>query len=132
MMVIDWISDICLLLGGVLTLTGAVGLLRLPDFFTRLHAASVTETLAAMLLIIGIMLDTGWTLDAAKLFLLILIMAAANPAITHALCRAAAHGGTIPEMESGDPLQCSIESSSGSSQEDQAETEAEISEKEQK
>jgi multicomponent Na+:H+ antiporter subunit G len=132
MIIIDWISDICLLLGGILTLTGAVGLLRLPDFFTRLHAASVTETLAAMLLIIGIMLDTGWTLDSAKLLLVILVMAAANPAITHALCRAAAHGGTIPEMESGDPLQCSTKTSSGSSQEDQAQIETEISEKEPK
>lgn len=132
MLIIDWISDICLLLGGILTLTGAVGLLRLPDFFTRLHAASVTETLAAMLLIIGIMLDTGWTLDSAKLLLLILVMIAANPAITHALCRAAANGGTIPEMKTGDPLVCSTNTSSQSSQEDQAETEAEISAKEPK
>ena len=99
MMLIEWLSDACLLIGGLLTLTGAVGLLRLPNFFTRLLAASVTESLAATLLIIGIMLDTGWTLDAAKLLLLILIMVIANPTITHALCRAAAHGGTKPEIE---------------------------------
>lgn len=132
MTIIDWVSDICLLLGGILTLTGAVGLLRLPDFFTRLHAASVTETLAAMLLIIGIMLDTGWTLDSAKLLLLILIMIIANPTITHALCRAAANGGTTPQMESGDPLVCTTDISSKSGQEDQAETETEISAKEPK
>jgi multicomponent Na+:H+ antiporter subunit G len=120
MMIIEWISDICLLLGGLLTLTGAVGLLRLPDFFTRLHAASVTETLAAILLIIGIMLDTGWTLDAAKLILVILIMVIANPTITHALCRAAANGGTTPEMETE------------MSRKDQLKTETEISAKEPK
>lgn len=99
MMIIDWVSDICLLLGGILTLTGAVGLLRLPSFYTRMHAASVTESLAATLLIIGIILDTGFTLDAAKLLLLIFIMIIANPTITHALCRAAANGGTTPETE---------------------------------
>jgi multicomponent Na+:H+ antiporter subunit G len=132
MTIISWLSDICLLLGGLLTLTGAVGLLRLPSFYTRLHAASVTESLAATLLIIGIMLDTGWTLDAAKLMLLILIMVAANPAITHALCRAAAHSGTTPETENGNSLQSLTHVASGKSQESQAQTEAEISAKEPK
>ena len=94
---VGWLSDLCLLLGGILTLTGSVGLLRLPDFFTRLHAASVTESLAAPLLIIGVMLDTGLTLDSAKLVLVIIVMMVANPTITHALCRAAAHGGKRPE-----------------------------------
>jgi multicomponent Na+:H+ antiporter subunit G len=132
MMIIDWLSDICLLLGGILTLTGAVGLLRLPDFFTRLHAASVTETLAAMLLIIGIMLDTGLTLDTAKLMLVILIMIIANPTITHALCRAAANGGTTPEMETQNPMPSSTETTVGSSQKNQVQTETEISNKEPK
>lgn len=130
MTIVEWLSDICLLLGGILTLTGAVGLLRLPSFFTRLHAASVTETLGATLLIIGIMLDTGWTLDAAKLMLLILIMIVANPTITHALCRAVAHDGSTPEMEVGNPLKSSDETAAKSSQEEQAQTE--ISDKESK
>lgn len=99
MTIVSILSDVCLLLGGILTLTGAVGLLRLPNFYTRLHAASVTESLAAPLLIIGIMLDTGFTLDSIKLILVIIIMVAANPTITHALCRAAAHGGYTPEMD---------------------------------
>lgn len=120
MIVIDWISDICLLFGGILTLTGAVGLLRLPDFYTRMHAASVTESLAAPLLIIGIMLDTGFTLDSAKLVLLILIMIAANPTITHALSRTAAHGGFTPEV------------ASQNDQKNQVETEIEPSDKESK
>jgi len=119
-MIIDLLSDICLLLGGFFTLTGAIGLLRLPSFYTRLHAASVTESLAAPLLIIGIMLDTGFTLDSAKLVLIILIMVVANPTITHALCRAAAHGGNTPEMEIT------------SSDKNQSQTEAELSGKESK
>ncbi len=117
-MIIGLISDICLLLGGIFTLTGAIGLLRLPNFYTRLHAASVTESLAAPLLIIGVMLDTGFTLDSAKLVLIILIMVVANPTITHALCRAAAHGGVHPEMETND------------SKKNQSQSETELSAKE--
>jgi len=132
MMFLDWLSDICLLLGGILTLTGAVGLLRLPDFFTRLHAASVTETLGAALLIIGIMLDTGFTLDAAKLLLLIFIMIIANPTITHALCRAAANGGTTPEIEDGNSLESPTQNISGSSRVNQVQSETEISAKDPK
>lgn len=103
-MMIDILSDICLLLGGIFTLTGAIGLLRLPNFYTRLHAASVTESLAAPLLIIGIILDTGFTLDSAKLILIIVIMVVSNPTITHALCRAAAIGGNTPHLEKNNTL----------------------------
>lgn len=95
--VTELLSDLCLLLGGLLCLTGGVGMLRMPNFFTRLHASGVIESLAAPLLILGIMLDTGWSLDSAKLVLLIMIMMVANPTITHALCRAAAHGGVKPK-----------------------------------
>ncbi len=132
MMIIDWISDICLLLGGILTLTGAVGLLRLPSFYTRMHAASVTETLAAALLIIGIILDTGFTLDSAKLMLLFFILIVANPTIAHALCRAAANGGNTPEMETGNSLSNENQTALGSSQDNQVQNETEISGKEPK
>ncbi|WP_072681255.1 monovalent cation/H(+) antiporter subunit G [Arcobacter sp. LA11] len=120
MTIISLLSDICLLLGGIFTITGAVGLLRLPSFYTRLHAASVTESLAAPLLIVGIMLDTGFTLDAAKLVLIIVIMVVSNPTITHALCRAAVHGGTTPEMETKN------------TNKEQSQTETELSGKESK
>lgn len=132
MMIIGWVSDICLLLGGILTLTGAVGLLRLPSFYTRMHAASVTESLAATLLIIGIILDTGFTLDAAKLMLLIFIMIIANPTVTHALCRAAANGGNTPEMETGNSMPSSSQTDSGNNQDNQGQNETEISRKEPK
>jgi len=119
-MIISLLSDICLLLGGFFTLTGALGLLRFPNFYSRLHAASVTESLAAPLLITGVILDTGLTLDSAKLVLIILIMVIANPTITHALCRAAAHGGVNPEMRLK------------SSEKKQSQTDTELSSKESK
>lgn len=130
MIVIGWLSDMCLLLGGFLAFTGAVGLLRLPNFFTRLHAASVTESLAAMLLIIGIILDSGFTLDAAKLVLLIFIMIIASPTVTHALCRAAAHGGTTPQMQTKNSLKSSTKPTSQKIKKNQLNTEVNISGKE--
>ena len=66
------------------------------------------------------MLDTGFTLDSAKLVLIIIIMVVANPTITHALCRAAAHGGSTPEMETKN------------TQENQSQTETELSGRESK
>ncbi len=119
-MIIDILSSICLLFGGIFTLTGAIGLLRLPNFYSRLHAASVTESLAAPLLIIGIMLDTGFTLDSAKMVLIIVIMLVSNPTITHAVCRAAAHGGLTPDMETK------------STKENQSQNDTELSSKESK
>lgn len=132
MIVIGWLSDLCLLFGGFLALTGGVGLLRLPNFYTRLHAASVTESLAAMLLIVGIMLDSGLTLDTAKLMLLIFIMIIASPTITHALCRAAAHGGTSPKMQTQDPLENLTQITPQSIHKNHEQTEISISSKEPK
>ena len=64
--ILELLSSVCLLLGGVLCITGGVGLLRMPDFFSRVHAAGVTETLAAPLLLIGLLLDMEWSLDSVK------------------------------------------------------------------
>ena len=77
--------------GGFFCIVGAVGLLRMPDFFTRTHAASVIETLGAGLIIAGLMMQAGWTLAAAKLAVLGLLILFASPTATHALAKAA-HG----------------------------------------
>ena len=54
---IDALSWACVLGGGVFVLTGVIGLVRLPDFFTRLHGASLTDTLGVGLLILGLALE---------------------------------------------------------------------------
>jgi multicomponent Na+:H+ antiporter subunit G len=78
------------LLGGVaFALIGSVGLLRMPDFYTRLHAASITDTLGAGLILFGLMLQSGWTLASVKLLLILLLMWFTGPIATHALSRAA-------------------------------------------
>lgn len=89
----EWLSGFCLLAGGLLCITGGVGLLRLPDFFSRVHAAGVTETLAAPLLLTGLMLQMDWSLDLFKVLMILVLVLATNPTATHAMAKAALHGG---------------------------------------
>lgn len=88
----------CILLGGFLGFTGAIGLFRFPDFYCRLHAASVTDTLCAALIIGGLMLQAGFTLLSAKLLLILLIFAYTCPTAAHALAKAAIHGKLKPQL----------------------------------
>ena len=87
--VIDGASWAFLVGGGCFCIVGGIGLLRMPDFYTRMHAASVIETLGAGLLLLGLMLQAGFTLIAAKLFALGLLIFFTSPAATHALARSA-------------------------------------------
>jgi multicomponent Na+:H+ antiporter subunit G len=86
---VDGLSWICLVIGGVFCVVGAVGMLRMPDFYTRMHAASVIETLGAGLILLGLLLQAGFTLVAFKLLLVALLIFFAGPTATHALARAA-------------------------------------------
>ena len=95
---IELLSGFCLLTGGLLCITGAVGLLRLPDFFSRVHAAGLTETLAAPLLLAGLMLQMDWSLDLFKVLAILILVLATNPTATHAMAKAALHGGYPPEL----------------------------------
>jgi multicomponent Na+:H+ antiporter subunit G len=94
--ILELLSNICLLLGGALCITGGVGLLRMPDFFSRVHASGVTETLAAPLLLIGLLLQMGWSLDSVKVIMILILVLATNPTATHAMAKATLHGGRRP------------------------------------
>jgi len=93
---IELLSWACFLLGGFLCLSGGVGLLRFPDFFSRVHAVGVTETLATPLLLFGVMLQLGPTLDSFKLLLVMAFVLATNPTASNAMAKAALHGGQKP------------------------------------
>ena len=93
---VDILSWMCLLLGGVFSIIGAVGVLRLPDFFTRLHAAGITETLGIGLILLGLCLQAGWTLVMVKLILIFVFLIFASPTSAHALAKAALHGNLKP------------------------------------
>ena len=94
--ILELLSSLCLLFGGVLCITGGVGLLRMPDFFSRVHASGVTETLAAPLLLIGLLLQMEWSLDSVKVIMILIIVLATNPTATHAMAKATLHGGQQP------------------------------------
>ncbi len=95
-MIVDALSWACLLAGGFLGISGGIGILRFPDFFTRLHAAGVTDTLCAALILLGLMMQAGWGLVAVKLVFIILFLSFTSPTATHALARAALRGGLKP------------------------------------
>ncbi len=94
--VLDVLSWLCLVAGGFFCIVGAVGMLRMPDFFTRMHAASVIETLGAGLILLGLMLQAGLTLVTVKLLMIALLIMFVSPAATHALARAAMARGLKP------------------------------------
>lgn len=101
--VLDLLSWACLLAGGIFCMIGALGLLRMPDFYTRLHAASVIETLGAGLLLLGMMLHAGLTLVTVKLVFIGVLLFFVSPTATHALARAAHLRGVKPELALADP-----------------------------
>lgn len=90
------LSGLCLAAGSFFSLVGAIGLLRMPDFYTRMHAASVTDTLGAGLILLGLMLQAGLTLITVKLIMVGLLIFVASPTASHALARAALLRGVTP------------------------------------
>jgi len=107
-LLLEGLSAACLLAGSFLCITGGVGLLRLPDFFSRVHAAGVTETLAAPLLLTGLMLQMDWSLDLLKVLLILMFILATNPTASHAMAKAALHGGQGPKDETAEEDKASI------------------------
>jgi multicomponent Na+:H+ antiporter subunit G len=96
-MVLDLLSWILLCLGGGFVLIGGIGALRLPGFYTRLHAASLTDTMATILIFTGIMLQAGFSLAALKLAAIMLFLLLTGPTASYALANAALQSGLRPE-----------------------------------
>lgn len=94
--VIDTLSWICLVSGGAFCVIGALGLLRMPDFYTRVHAAGITDTMGAGLLLLGMVLQAGFTQTTIKLAMMALLLLFTNPTGTHALAKAARARGLEP------------------------------------
>jgi multicomponent Na+:H+ antiporter subunit G len=93
---IDALSWVCLVAGGLFCIVGALGLVRMPDFYTRMHAASVIETLGAGFILLGLLLQAGFSLVAVKLLFIGVLIFFASPTATHALARAAMVRGLKP------------------------------------
>ena len=96
-MIIDILSWILLSLGGAFVFIGGLGALRMPNLYTRMHAASLTDTIAAVLVIGGIMLQAGATLATIKLAMILLFLLLTSPTASNALASAAILSGLQPE-----------------------------------
>lgn len=90
------VAAVMIVAGLVFVLAGAIGVLRLPDFYTRLHAAGVTDTLGAELVLLGLAVQAGFTLLAAKLLLVGFFLFLTSPAATHTIAHAAYEAGLKP------------------------------------
>ncbi len=99
--IMDIISWVLLVTGSFFVITGAIGLLRLPDFYTRVHAASITDTVGAWLILLGLLLQVEHTLVGIKLVLILLFLVLTSPLASHALTKAAYYRET-PMVRDGD------------------------------
>lgn len=85
-----------LLSGAFFVVVGAVGIFRLPDFYTRLHGGGVTDTLGAGLILVGLMFQSGLSLDSVKLMMVLVFLLVTGPTSCHALAQAARASGLEP------------------------------------
>ncbi len=97
-LILNLISAGLLAAGSIFVLIGAFGLIRLPDFYTRLHAAGITDTLGAELILLGLMFQAGLSLVTVKLILISLFIFFTSPTATHAVANAARVMGLKPML----------------------------------
>ena len=109
----EFLNDLRILAGGLIVLVGAivsfigaVGVIRFPDFYTRMHAASVTDTLGATLMLAGMMLLAGWSLVTVKIFLIWLFIFLTSPTASNAAAHAALTAGLSPLLGKWDGERC--------------------------
>jgi len=88
-----------ILSGSAFSIIGAIGVLRFPDFWSRLHAASVSDSAGMILLLAGMALYSGWGLIALKLVLIGVFLFLTGPTSTHAVANAAMVSGLRPTSD---------------------------------
>ncbi len=93
---IDVISILLIATGCLFFITGSIGMLRLPDVFTRLHATTKADNVGLGLLIIGLALTAESLIVAAKLILIWLLVMLAGATTCHLIAQAALRSGTRP------------------------------------
>ncbi len=85
--------------GAGFCLVGAIGVLRFADVFARMHSSGITDTLGALLVVSGLIVLAGWSLAAVKLVFILAFLGMTTPTSTHALAKAALHGGEKPLLD---------------------------------
>lgn len=93
-MVLEYIAIVFLFGGFFFLFVGVVGLLRLPDVYTRMHAMGKCDTLGAGLILVALMLLIWDVTNITKLILILAMIATINPIITHLIAKTAYNRGT--------------------------------------
>lgn len=93
---LDVLSWIAIVSGLFFMIVGTIGILRMPDLFTRMHAAGMTDTMGAGLLILGMCLQAGFGLVLVRLVLVYVFLMFTSPISSHAISRAALASGVVP------------------------------------
>jgi len=98
-LIADILSWVLIVIGAAGVLAGGIGVLRLPDVYTRMHAAGITDTLGANAILIGLMFQSGLSLVTVKLGLIMLFLFFTNPTSSFSLGHAALTSGIAPRLD---------------------------------
>ena len=93
---LDLLCWFLILIGGAFGIIGGIGIVRMPTFFTRIHAAGMAETMCAPPILLAMMIQAGWSLVTFKLVLILIFLFLTSPTASHALAKASLHGGVSP------------------------------------
>jgi len=95
--VVHILSWVLIVSGSFFVIVGAVGILRFPDFWSRLHAASISDSAGVILLLLGMAMQAGLGLITIKLFIILAFLFITGPTSTHAVANAALVSGLRPK-----------------------------------
>ena len=96
-LLIDFLSISCFFVGTVALITGSFGIIRLPDVYSRIHAAGIIDTAAVGFIVLGMILQAGFSLTSVKLALIILFLFFTSPISGHAVAMMANKFGIKPQ-----------------------------------
>lgn len=94
--IVYWVGAVIALAGALVTVVGAVGALRFPDVYTRIHAAGITDTFAGTIILIGLAIMSVDVQVALKLAMVWIFIMLTSPTASHALAHAAFKSGHAP------------------------------------
>ena len=96
MILFDILTWLFLIGGAAFSIIGGIGIVRMPEFYSRLHGGGVTDTMGAALIIFGLMFQTGLTLATLKLAMILFFLLVVSPSSCHALAKSAIMQGLDP------------------------------------
>ncbi len=99
MIALEMVSYFFLLGGAAFSIIGGIGLVRLPEFYSRMHGGGVTDTMGAGLVLIGLILLAGPSLAAFKLLVIMFFLMITSPSSCHALAKSALSKGLRPQLD---------------------------------